>query len=79
MKEEGRNIISKEEGIRGGSLKAPPQTWETMVAEIRDHPDHYHKETTLIQVTTTQKMVEEEAEAKPSQGDQNVLILLTPK
>ena len=79
MKEGDRKNEDRRDKTRENSRKAPPQTWETMVAEIRDHPDHHHKEMTLNPVTTVQIMVAEEGEDKAPHGDQNELILLTPK
>ena len=79
MKEGGRKNEDRGDKTRENSRKAPPLTRETMVAEIRDHPDHHHKEMTLNQVTTVQIMVEEEVEEKAPHGDQNVLIPLTLK
>ena len=79
MKEGDRKNEDRGDKTRENSRKAPPLTRETMVAEIRDHPDHHHEEMTLNQVTTVQIMVAEEAEDKAPHGDQRELILLTPK
>ena len=79
MKEGHKKNEDKGDETRGNSRKAPLLTQKTMVTEIRDHPDHHHKEMTLNQVTTVQIMVAEEVEDKAPHGDRNVLILLTLK
>ena len=79
MREGHRKNEDRGDETRENSRKAPLRTQETMVAEIRDHPDHHHKGMTLNQVTTVQIMVAEEVEDKAPHGDQNVLIPLTLK
>ena len=79
MREGDRKNEEKGDGTRENNQKAPPLTPETMVAEIRDHPDYHHKGMTLNQVTTVQIMVAEEVKDKAPHGDQNVLIPLTLK
>ena len=78
-KGESRKIVGKEDWIRGNSQRVLPQTQETMVPEIKDRPGHHHQEMILIQATMDRIMVEEEAEDKALQGDQNALTLLTHK
>ena len=80
MREGVRKNKDRGDETRENSQKAPLRTQETMVAEIRDHPDHHHhKEMTLNQVTMVRIMVAEEVEDKAPRGDQNVLISLTLK
>ena len=79
MREGDRKNEERGDGTRENSRKAPLPTRETMVAEIRDHPDHHHEEMTLNQVTKVQIMVAEEVKDKAPHGNQNVLILLTLK
>ena len=75
----GKNkiIVGNKEGKKGSSRKALPQTLGTTVTEIRDHPDHHHKEMIRTQAMLGQIMVEEEAEDITTRGDQHVLNLLT--
>ena len=79
MREGDRGNEDRGDKTRENSRKAPLLIQETMAAEIRDHPDHHHKEMTLNQVTTVQIMVAEDVEDKAPHGDQNVLIPLTLK
>ena len=79
MREGDRKNEDRGDETRGNSQKAPLLIQETIVAEIRDHPDHHRKGMTLNQVTTVQIMVAEEVEDKAPHGDQNVLIPLTLK
>ena len=79
MREEDRKNKDSGDETRENSWKAPLLTQETMVAEIRDPPDHHHREMTLNQVTTVQIIVAEEGEDMAPHGDQNVLIPLTLK
>ena len=64
---------------KGKQPEGAPLTRETTVAEIRDHPNHHRRETTLTQVTIVQIMDAEEEEDKAPHGDQSELILLTPR
>ena len=79
MREGARKNEDRGDETRENSPKVPLLPQETMVEEIRDHPDHHHKEMTLNQVTTVQIMVAEEVEDKAPHRDQNELILLTLK
>ena len=79
MREGHRKKEDRGDETRENNQKAPLLTQETMVAEIRDHPDHHRQEMTLNQVITVQITVVGEAEDKAPHGDQNELILLTHK
>ena len=74
-----RKNKNKGDETRENNQKAPLLTQETMVAEIRDHPDHHRQRMTLNQVMTVQITVVWEAKDKAPHGDQNELILLTHK